>query len=50
MISVDVIGDHIRVLASSSGPRPDCGICVVTNTCAEATVSRRRQGRETRRT
>ena len=30
MISVEVIGDHIRVLPSGSGPRPDCGICSVT--------------------
>ena len=30
MISVEVIGDHIRVLPSGSGPRPDCGICFVT--------------------
>src|SRR6478609_7937115 len=30
VISVEVIGDHIRVLPSGSRPRPDCGICVVT--------------------
>jgi hypothetical protein len=30
-MSVDVIGDHIRVLPSGSGPRPDCAICAVTN-------------------
>src|SRR5271156_4718929 len=31
VISVEVIGDHIRVLPSGSGPRPDCGSWPVTN-------------------
>src|SRR5271165_4950227 len=31
VISVEVIGDHIRVLPSGSGPRPAWGICAVTN-------------------
>jgi hypothetical protein len=32
MMRVDEIGDHIRRLPSGSGPRPDCGIGLVTKT------------------
>jgi hypothetical protein len=46
MMRVDVMGDHIRVLPSGSGSRPDCGIWLVTNTscCSdEVTSSPQRQ-------
>src|SRR5271154_5728324 len=40
VMRVEVIGDHIRVLPSGSGPRPAWGICSVTNVaCCRLMVS-----------